>query len=391
MKVLLVHSAYQQFGGEDSVVRAETELLQSHGDEVVPYTRHNDETKNFNVVQKALFFPQSIYSWKTSSEIDDVVRRVKPDVAFVHNIYPLISPSAYHTLHALGVPTLQVLHNFRPFCPNGLFYTQGQVCEACKGGNYLNAVRKRCFKDSYALSGLYALTLGLNRLAGMVDKISGFICLTEFFRIKMREAGVPESKLFVRPNFVRAPALQADEKTSNGYALFMGRLSPEKGCWTLIHAFEQMPAVKLKIVGTGPMEQELRDYIRDRKLQNIELLGFKSGAEKWDILRNSFCLVLPSEWYENFPISALEGFMASKPVIASRIGGLPYIVEEGKSGLLFESGNAGELAERIQYLADRPEEAMCMGACGRHLTETKYGPEQGYSNLKEIFSQMKAA
>ncbi len=391
MKVLLVHSAYQQFGGEDSVVRAETELLQSHGDEVVPYTRHNDETKNFNVVQKALFFPQSIYSWKTSSEIDDVVRRVKPDVAFVHNIYPLISPSAYHTLHGLGVPTLQVLHNFRPFCPNGLFYTQGQVCEACKGGNYLNAVRKRCFKDSYALSGLYALTLGLNRLAGMVDKISGFICLTEFFRIKMREAGVPESKLFVRPNFVRAPALQADEKTSNGYALFMGRLSPEKGCWTLIHAFEQMPAVKLKIVGTGPMEQELRDYIRDKKLQNIEVLGFKSGAEKWDILRNSFCLVLPSEWYENFPISALEGFMASKPVIASRMGGLPYIVEEGKSGLLFESGNAGELAGRIQYLADRPEEAMRMGACGRHLTETKYGPEQGYSNLKEIFSQVKAA
>ncbi|MGA7753676.1 MAG: glycosyltransferase family 4 protein [Candidatus Sulfotelmatobacter sp.] len=391
MKVLLVHSAYQQFGGEDSVVRAETELLQSHGDEVVPYTRHNDETKNFNVVQKALFFPQSIYSWKTSSEIDDVVRRVKPDVAFVHNIYPLISPSAYHTLHGLGVPTLQVLHNFRPFCPNGLFYTQGQVCEACKGGNYLNAVRKRCFKDSYALSGLYALTLGLNRLAGMVDKISGFICLTEFFRIKMREAGVPESKLFVRPNFVRSPALQADEKTSNGYALFMGRLSPEKGCWTLIHAFEQMPAVKLKIVGTGPMEQELRDYIRDKKLQNIEVLGFKSGAEKWDILRNSFCLVLPSEWYENFPISALEGFMASKPVIASRMGGLPYIVEEGKSGLLFESGNAGELAGRIQYLADRPEEAMRMGACGRHLTETKYGPEQGYSNLKEIFSQVKAA
>ena len=265
MKVLLVHSAYQQFGGEDSVVRAETELLQSHGDEVVPYTRHNDETKNFNTLQKALFFPQSIYSWKTSSEIDDVVRRVKPDVAFVHNIYPLISPSAYYTLHDMGVPTVQVLHNFRPFCPNGLFYTQGQVCEACKGGNYLNAVRKRCFKDSYTLSGLYAMTLGLNRLAGMVDKISAFICLTEFFRIKMREVGVPESKLFVRPNFVRAPALSADEKTANGYALFMGRLSPEKGCWTLIHAFEKLPAVQLKIVGTGPMEEELRNYIRDKE------------------------------------------------------------------------------------------------------------------------------
>jgi glycosyltransferase involved in cell wall biosynthesis len=391
MKVLLVHSAYQQFGGEDSVVRAETELLQSHGDEVVPYTRRNDETKNFNVVQKALFFPQSIYSWKTSGEIADVVRRVKPDVAFVHNIYPLISPSAYHTLHAMGVPTVQVLHNFRPFCPNGLFYTQGQVCEACKGGNYLNAVRKRCFKDSYTLSGLYALTLGLNRLAGMVDKISAFICLTEFFRIKMREAGVPDSKLFVRPNFVRAPVLPADEKTGNGYALFMGRLSPEKGCWTLIHAFEKLPTVQLKIVGTGPMEQELRDYIRDKNLQNIALLGFKSGTEKWEILRNSFCLLVPSEWYENFPVTVLEGFMAAKPVIASRMGGLPYIVEEGKSGRLFEAGQAGELAEKVQYLADHPEEAARMGECGRRLTETKYGPEQGYTNLREIFSQVQAA
>ncbi len=102
-------------------------------------------------------------------------------MAFIHNIYPLISPSAYHTLHRLGVPTVQVLHNFRPFCPNGLYYTQGQICEACRDGNYLNAVRKRCFKDSDTFSGLYALTLGLNRLGGMIDKISGFICLTEFF------------------------------------------------------------------------------------------------------------------------------------------------------------------------------------------------------------------
>jgi glycosyltransferase involved in cell wall biosynthesis len=390
MKVLLVHGAYQQFGGEDSVVKAETELLQSHGDEVVLYGRHNDEIKNFNVLQKALFFPQTIYSWKTSGEIDDVVRKVKPDVAFVHNIYPLISPSAYHVLHALGVPTVQVLHNFRPFCPNGLFYIQGQVCEECKAGNYLNAVRKRCYKDSLALSGLYAMTMGLNRMAGLVDKISGFICLTEFFRIKMREAGVPESKLFVRPNFVHAPEVQADEKTGSGYALFMGRLSPEKGCWTLIRAFEQSPLLSLKIVGTGPMEQELRDYIRNKDIRNIELLGFKRGTEKWEILRNSLCLILPSEWYENFPVTALEGFMACKPVIASRMGGLPYIVEEGKSGLLFEAGRADELARKVQYLAEHSEDARRMGACGRSLVETKYGPDQGYTNLMEIFSKVQS-
>jgi glycosyltransferase involved in cell wall biosynthesis len=390
MRVLLVHGAYQQFGGEDSVVRAETELLKNHGDEVCLYTRHNDEIKNFSLTQKALFFPQSVYSMQTSGELKDVVRKFKPDVAFVHNPYPLISPAAYHALHSAGVPTVQVLHNFRPFCPNGFYYTQGKVCEACKGGNYLNAIRNRCYKDSYALSGLYALTLGLNRMGGMIDKISGFICLTEFFRTKMREAGVPDSKLFVRPNFVYAPKLNG-EAVGAGYALFMGRLSPEKGCWTLIHAFEQLPQMKLKVLGSGPQEQELRDYVSKNGIRNIEFLGFKSGDEKWKILRNAMCLILPSEWYENFPVTALEAFMAAKPVIASRMGGLPYIVEEGKAGLLFEAGKPADLAQKVQYLAEHPEEATRMGECARKLSETKYGPEQGYQNLMEIFSQVQTA
>ena len=390
MKVLLVHSAYQQFGGEDSVVRAETELLKSHGDEVYLYGRHNDEIKQFSAVQKALFFPQTVYSWKTQRELGEVVRQFKPDVAFVHNVYPLISPSAYHTLHALGVPAVQVLHNFRPFCPNGFFYTQGRICEACRDGNYLNAVRNRCYKDSYAFSALYGLTLGLNRIEGMVEKISGFICLTEFFRIKMREAGVPESKLFVRPNFVDAPVLNG-EAVGSGYALFIGRLSAEKGCWTLIRAFEQLPQVALKIVGTGPMELELRNYVRDKDLRNIEFLGFKSGAEKWNVLRNALCVVLPSEWYENFPVTTLEAYMACKPIIASRMGGLPYIVEEGKSGLLFEAGRADKLADKIQYLANHPAEATRLGAWGRRLSETKYGPGEAYQNLMSIFSQVQTA
>jgi len=387
MRVLIVHGAYQQFGGEDSVVRAERELLERHGDEVLLYSRHNDETRSFNAAQKVAFFPQSVYSWKSSGEIADVVRGFQPDVAFVHNVYPLLSPSVYHKLHALGVPAVQVLHNFRPFCPNGFYYTQGQICEACRGGNYLNAVRKRCYKESYVFSGLYALTLGANRLAGMVDKISGFICLTEFFKLKMQEAGVADSKLFVRPNFVYAPPL-AEGSQAGKYAIFMGRLSPEKGCWTLIHAFEKLPQIPLKILGTGPLEQELKDYVAAKGITNVEFLGFKSGEEKWQLLRNSLGLIVPSEWYENFPVTVLEAFMAAKPVIAARMGGLPYIVEEGRSGLLFESGKVNELAERVQQLADDPAGAVRMGIRGRNLSETKYGPEQGYSNLMNIFSQV---
>lgn len=390
MKVLLVHGAYQQFGGEDSVVRAEKELLERHGDEVFLYSRHNDEIRNFSVAQKAAFFPQTVYSRKTTREIGDAVREFKPDVAFVHNVYPLISPSVYHELHQLDIPSVQVLHNFRPFCPNGFFYTQGKICEDCKGGNYLNAIRKRCYKDSYLLSGLYALTLGANRLAGMVSKISGFICLTEFFKIKMLEAGVPESKLFVRPNFVYAPSL-SPAPGAGSYAIYMGRLSPEKGCWTLVRAFEQLPQVPLKILGTGPLEQDLKDYVSHKGIGNIEFLGFKSGEEKWQLLRNSLCLVVPSEWYENFPVTVLEAYMAAKPVIASRMGGLPYIVEDGQSGLLFEAGKVDELAQKIQHLMDNPAVAARMGDCARRLSETRYGPEQGYSNLMKIFSQVQAA
>jgi glycosyltransferase involved in cell wall biosynthesis len=391
MRVLLVHGFYQQFGGEDSVVRAERQLLERHGDEVLLYARHNDEIKEFSPAQKAVFFPQTVYSWRSSGDIADAVRGFKPDVAFVHNVYPLLSPSVYHKLHSLGVPAVQVLHNFRPFCPNGFYYTQGQICEDCRGGNYLNAVRKRCYKESYVLSGLYALTLGSNRLAGMVNKVAGFICLTEFFKIKMQEAGVPESKLFVRPNFVYAPPLSAGASDAGKYAIYMGRLSPEKGCWTLIHAFEQLPQVPLKILGIGPLEQELQDYVRGKGIGNIQFLGFKSGDEKWQLLRNSLCLVVPSEWYENFPVTVLEAYMAAKPVVASRMGGLPYIVDDGQSGLLFEAGKVGELVQKIQSLVDDPAGAVRMGACGRRLSETKYGPEEGYSNLMNVFSQVQAA
>jgi glycosyltransferase involved in cell wall biosynthesis len=389
MKILLVHSTYRQFGGEDAVVQAETELLTRHGDDVHVYARHNDEIGQFGLVQKTLFLPQNIYSWKTSSELERVVVQFRPDVAFVHNVYPLISPAAYHKLHDLRVPIVQVLHNFRPFCPNGLFYSQGRVCEDCKHGNYLSAVSKRCFRNSYALSGLYAAALGLNRVAGMIDKISAFICLTEFFRDKMIEAGIPDRKLFVRPNFVEAPNLR-EEKTSDDYVLFMGRLSAEKGCWTLVRAFEKLPQIRLKIMGTGPIEQELRNYIQAKSLRNIELLGFKTGADKQEILRNALCLVVPSEWYENCPITVLEAFIARKPVIASRIGGLPYVIDEGKAGLLFEAGNHDELADKILQLIHHREEAVRMGRYARLLSETKYSPEQGYRNLMSIFSQVQS-
>src|ERR1700733_2809859 len=402
MRIIFIHNFYQQFGGEDSVANAERRLLEERGEEVLFWTRHNDEIKDYSVLQKLNFFRETVYSSRTVRDIEKAVAEFKPDVAFVHNIYPLISPSLYSALQKMRVPIVQVLHDFRPYCSNGWFYIDGKICERCKFGNHLHGIVHRCYRDSYVLSTLYSTALGVNRWAGMSDKVDAYVCLTGFFKQKIMEPGVPEKKIFIRPNFIDAPPLDspsADVSTvetpstpgKSGYALFLGRLSNEKGLWTLIRAFEQLPEVELKIVGTGPLEQELRNYVRDKNLRKIDLVGFKSGDEKWKLIRNCQFAVVSSEWYENFPIVVLEYFAGAKPVIASRIGGLPYIVEEGKTGSLFEAGNAADLAEKGRRLRANPAEAEAMGRQGRQLAETEYGPQKSYDTLMQIFTQVLSA
>jgi glycosyltransferase involved in cell wall biosynthesis len=391
MRILFIHNFYQQFGGEDSVAIAERRLLEERGEEVLFWTRHNDEIKSYGLLERANFFCETVYSRRTVRDIRTAVAGFKPDVAFIHNVYPLISPSLYYTLHSLRVPIVQVLHDFRPFCSNGWFYIKGQVCERCKFGNHIHGIVNRCFRDSYLLSSLYSTALGVNRRAGMLDKVDGYVCLTGFFKEKIMEIGIPERKIFVRPNFIQAPPLGTlPNRQVDDYGVFLGRLSNEKGLWTLIRAFEQMPEVPLKIVGTGPLEAEMRTYIRDKGLQNIDMVGFKGGTEKWELIRNCQFAVVPSEWYENFPIAALEFFASARPVIAARIGGLPYVVEEGKNGMLFEAGNVADLVTKVRQLRTNPAEADAMGQYGRQLAVTRYGPQESYNNLMKIFGTVLA-
>jgi glycosyltransferase involved in cell wall biosynthesis len=391
MKVLFVHNFYQQFGGEDSAAIAERNLLESNGNEVLGFTRHNDEIKSYSLWEKAAFIPRTMYSHRTEREIRKAVEDFAPEVAFVHNVYPLISPSLYHTLHSLKVPIVQVVHDFRPFCPNGWFYIDGQICERCKFGNYLHAVKHRCYKDSYTLSALYSAALAGNRMAGMTDKVAAYVCLTNFYRQKMLEVGLPEKKIFIRPNFIDPVAFAPDRSSpgSGEYALYLGRLSSEKGPLTVLRAFENLPDVPLKIVGTGPLEAEMKQYIHDKHLVNVEMVGFKSGADKWRMIKNALFAIIPSECYENFPMVSLEYFSGAKPIIASNLGGLPHIVEEGKTGLLYRPGDAADLVEKIRSLLSRPAQIAEMGNRGRQLAETRYGPQESYSNLMNIFAQVR--
>lgn len=386
MKILFVHNFYQQFGGEDSAAIAERALLEAQGHQILAYTRHNDEIKQYGIWDKLRFAQNTFFSFRTQQELRAAVSSFCPDAAFVHNVYPLISPSLYHTLHQLKVPIVQVVHDFRPYCANGWFFTNGQICERCKIGNHLHGIANRCYKDSYVLSALYSATLGINRAAGITGKIDAFICLTEFYKRKLLEVGVPERKIYIRPNFIDRDYLASPPCPGKGqYVLYLGRLSPEKGPWTVVKAFERLRHLQLRIVGTGPLEAELRQYISVNRLDNIRLLGFKTGREKADLVRGCLLAVVPSECYENFPTVILEFFSAGKPVIASKLGGLPHIVEDGKNGVLFSPADSSDLAEKVSSLIARPKELITMGIYGRHLAETRYSPEESHRTLMAIF------
>jgi glycosyltransferase involved in cell wall biosynthesis len=373
-------------------VLSEREMLDAHGHEVVPYLRHNDESKSFGVAEKLAFVGDTIYSRRTVRDVRALVTARRPDVAYVHNIYPLISPAIYHVLYTLGVPIVQCVHDFRPLCPNGLFYTEQKCCELCKDGNYLHGFLKKCYKNSYLLSGLYSATLAANRTAKMMEKISAYICLNEFYQDKLLEVGIPGAKIYVRPNSIDSSQCSSDGSTqSHDYAIFLGRLSPEKGLWTLVKAFEKSAPARLKIVGTGPLESELTGYICEKKLEHIEMVGFRAGAEKSRLLQGALFSIIPSEWHENFPVVALESYAVATPIVASRMGGLPSIVADGETGLLFTAGDSNELADKVRYMFSHPLEAGRMGALASKLAQTKYSRETSYHNLMAIFQKVMAA
>ncbi len=389
MRILLINNLHQIFGGGDAVALAERQLLENHGNEVIVYTRHNDEIKNYKLRDKVALFLDAIYSLRTRREIRALVRVSRPDVAYVHNVFPLISPSVYHTLYALRIPTVHVVHDFRLWCPNAVFYTNGHICERCKYGNFTNAFLHRCYRESYLLSALYSASLSLNRLCRMMDKIDAFVCLTESSKQKLIEVRIPIEKIFIKPNFIAAPAVHsASSNGTNNYILYIGRLSAEKGLWTLVRAFERLGEAVLRIVGAGPLEDSLKTYVRDKGLRNIEFQGYRQGREKCELLKNSLFTVVPSEWYETFGLVVLEAYAAGKPVLGARLGSLPWIIEENKSGILFEPGNVDDLVNKVVYLLNRPDEVDRMGKYARSLFESTYSPEACYQKLMGIFSSV---
>jgi glycosyltransferase involved in cell wall biosynthesis len=383
MRILLVHNYYQQPGGEDQVFKAEGELLERHGHEVHSYTAHNDQVKHLSQLDLA---QTTIWNRESYRALRTLIKQHRPDIVHVHNTLPLISPAVYYAAKARGATVVQTLHNFRLLCPKATFFRDGKVCEDCLGKGFpWPAIQHACYRNSRAASSAVAAMLAVHRFRHTYqDKVDAYIALTEFARQKFIKGGLPADKIHVKGNFV-SPDPGMDEGGS-GYALFVGRLSEEKGIGVLLEAWTRLGGkLPLKIVGGGPLAGRVMSASKDDP--SIEYLGWQPHSRVLERMRDAKVLIFPSLWYEGVPITLLEAFAMGLPVIASDLGTMASAIEHHKTGLLYEAGNADKLARLVNWALSQPEKIEQMRREARAEFEAKYTAEKNYQQLIEVYGK----
>jgi glycosyltransferase involved in cell wall biosynthesis len=391
MKILVVHNTYQQRGGEDGVVAAEINQLLAHGDTVARYGRNNAELRAIDTWTALEKGAETLWSRRTYDELTTLIARERPDIAHFHNTFPLISPSGYYACTAAGVPVVQTLHNYRLLCPAATLLRDGQICETCVGRSVpWPGVRHACYRGSIFQSAALAAMLFAHRTINTWrNKVNTYIALSEFARQKFVQGGLPADRIVVKPNFVDP---DPGKKLGIGdYALFVGRLSDEKGWEVLLEAWRRLTSnIPLHLLGDGPMRKTIQQRISQLQLPNIKVVGTVSQEEVSSWMRGARFLVCPSLWYEGFPLAIAEAFACGLPVIASRLGSLAEIVEDGRTGLHFTPGVAQDLARTVEWAWCNEAQLKQMGWQARVEFERKYSAEENYNRLIHIYSQLAA-
>jgi len=383
MKILVVHNAYQQRGGEDAVVESEVALLRAAGHEVREYRRHNNELDDMGTARAAA---DTLWSRRTASDLGALLAAWRADVLHVHNTFPLISPSLYWAAASARVPVVQTLHNFRLLCPQAMLLREGRVCRDCVGRVPLPAVRHGCYRGSRAETAVLASMLVLHRGLGTWQrKVQRYVALNEFCRDEFVLGGLPAERIAVKPNFVESPPTAGGASgaavTVRSGLLFVGRLAPEKGVTLLAEAASGLPAGTVAVAGSGPLADQVR------QAPGLQPLGGLAPTAVADAMARSLALVMPSLWFENFPRTLVEAYAAGLPVIASRLGAMAELVQDGVTGLLAEPGDARDWAFKMRWALDHPAEMGRMGAAARARYEALYTPQRNLAQLLDIYEQ----
>ncbi|WP_188053201.1 glycosyltransferase [Sphingosinithalassobacter sp. CS137] len=380
LRILVVHNRYQQYGGEDSVVEAEIGLLRAAGHDVTFLAADNEHITG--VVAKAKTAALTIYNPYARDRLKRVLAEARPDVVHVHNMFPTLSASIFDACREAGVPAVWTLHNFRVACANAFLFRDGKPCEDCLEKSALHAVLHRCYRNSLFGSMTLAASIGYHQAAGTWrNKVTRFVALTDFSRQKLLAAGLPVERVTVKPNFVPDPlaggqvGLQPAEA-----ALFIGRLSVEKGVKTLVEAWREVDA-PLRIVGDGPEGAMLREMAPP----HVQFLGRRSREEVFAEIAQAAFVVVPSLWYENFPMTVVEVMAMGKPILASDIGALREIVTSEIEGAHFAPGDPAALAAAARAMLANPDRLQTMGANARRRYLRDLSPERNLEMLVAIY------
>ena len=391
MKIMMVHNVYQQRGGEEVVFESERRLLEENGHEVTCYVRSNMELENLTLLDRIAVAPRMVWSSKTRREFAAIVDSVRPDIVHIHNTFMVISPSIYSACSERRVPIVQTLHNFRLLCPAANFFRHGRICEACVNHTLLPSIRHGCYRNSRGATAAVAAMLTLHRaLDTWRTSVSRFIALTEFAKGKFVASGFSPERFAVKPNF--ADCDPGERVHVDDYAVFVGRLDGPKGVRVLLDAWKMLPApYPLQIVGDGPEREAMEAQVRQAQLPGIVFRGRLSRAETIEIVKSARFALVPSIWYEGFPMCVVEAFACGTPVLCSKIGALAEIVEHGSTGLHFSPCDPQDLARTVEWAWNHSTQLVAMGHAARHKYETAYTAKQNYDLLIGIYEQARAA
>jgi glycosyltransferase involved in cell wall biosynthesis len=380
MRIVICHNLYQQAGGEDRVFADEVALLSARGHDVVTFTKHNDAVA---AERPWTLAAHTVWNSPVARELAQIVNNHRADIVHFHNTLPLISPAAYYAARRAGAAVVQTLHNYRLVCPGATFYRNGSPCEKCLDTRTAwPALVHGCYRDSRAATGAVVAMLSIHRLRGTYENaVDAYIALTQFARDKLTAGGLPARKMHVRPNF-----MLSDPGAGPGgdYAMYLGRLAPEKGIETLLEAWERhQPGLPLVVCGDGPLAPRVEQAAARSDV--IRWLPNRPHDELMDLLGRAGVMVLPSLWYEGFPKTIVEAYSKGTPVVASRLGSMAELVHEGVTGACFTPGSAADLAAAVCRTTENSVRLSRMRMAARRQFETQYSAAASYERLLSIY------
>jgi glycosyltransferase involved in cell wall biosynthesis len=382
MRILIAHNRYQQPGAEDQVFTAEADLLAERGHEVIRYELHNNSIKStgkLKVARNTIWNPQSAKSIRL------LVRYNQVEVAHFHNTFPVMSPSVYRAARDEGAAVVQTLHNFRLVCPGNTLFRDNHLCDDCVGKPLpWPSVLHACYRGDRQATAVSAAMLAYHRATGTWShNIDAYVALSEFNRSLFCRAGLAETSIFVKPNFLKSDPGPGTRKRAG--ALFVGRLIPEKGISTLLTAWKRIGwKLPLTIFGDGPLRDEVASAAASSD-GAVRWLGWRSRSEVDEALGAASIVISPSVWIEAGPLSVIESFARATPLIASRLGSLAEFVKPDVSGYLFDPGNPASLVEAVEKFLKLPDCGSRMGETARKIFLDTYSAEPAYRNLLALY------